>query len=118
MAHSTLHFTMGWMVGSALSAPAVRHAWKTGSTLSPAFRRWFALSYLVGIYAVVPGVLRRLGVADAICDGWWMNVFVLYPLVNGWKSGAVTMGPLVLGACLGAQYIILVAAVWRARHSR
>jgi len=116
MAHSTLHFSLGWLVGTAASAPAFCRAWMANYRLSPFFRRWFLRSYLIGIYAVIPGILRRMGVPDAICDGWWMNVFVLYPLVNRWKHGAVTLGPLVLGACLGAQYVILVAAVWRARR--
>jgi len=114
MAHSTLHFSLGWMAGTAFAAPALLRAWISGRRLSPHFRRWFLASYLSGIYAVTPGILRRIGVPDGICDGWWMNVFVLYPLVNAWKSGAVTMGPLVLGACLGIQYVALVAAVRRA----
>jgi hypothetical protein len=116
MAHSTLHFSAGWILGSIFTAPSLARAWAGRQHLSLRFRNWFLVSYAMGIYAVMPGILRRLGVPDAVCDGWWMNIFVLYPLINDIKRGAVTSGPLMLGACLGFQYVLLVAAVWRCRR--
>ncbi len=118
MAHSSLHFSVGWVVGSLCSLPLSRRMLRKGRRLSAAFRVWFVVSYAVGIYAAFPGILRRLGVQDAVCDGWWMNVFLLYPFLNEVKPGAVTMGPIVMGACLGLQYAALVAAVWYVKRSR
>jgi len=117
MAHSTLHFSVGMVAGSVFTLPPLLRSWNGGARLSPLFSRWFAAAYALGIYAVIPGILRRLGVPDAVCDGWWMNVFLLYPWINQVKPGAITMGPMVLGACLGSQYVLLVAALaWRMRR--
>jgi hypothetical protein len=115
MAHSTLHFAAGMAVGSAVTLPPLLIAWARGEQLSRHFTRAFAASYAAGVYAVVPAILRNLGVPDAVCDGRWMNVFLLYPWINAVKPGATTMGPLVLGACLAAQYGMLILALARAR---
>ncbi|MDA0578132.1 MAG: hypothetical protein O3B24_08535 [Verrucomicrobia bacterium] len=117
MAHSTLHFAAGLAIGSAAALPPLLCAWHRGQQLAPAFARWFAIGYATGTFAVVPAILRNLGVPDAICDGPWMNVFLLYPWMNAVKPGAVTMGPLVLATILGAQYALLIAALVWTRHA-
>lgn len=118
MAHATLHFAVGMAVGSAIAVPPLLAAWVRGRPLAAPFARWFAISYAVGTYAVAPGLLRRAGVPDCICDHPGMNVFLLYPWINDVKPGAVTMGPLVLGAFLGAQYGLLVLALAWTRYRR
>jgi hypothetical protein len=45
-----------------------------------------------------------------------MNIFVIYPILNDIKPGGITLGPLLLGACLGTQYLLLVAALWHTRR--
>ncbi len=119
MAHSTLHFSLGMVIGSAAAAPRLMRALAGREKLSDAFRFWFGASYAAGLFAAFPGVLRRFGVPDAVCDGWWMNVFILYPLLNELKPGGMTMGPLVMGALMGCQYIALVAALaWCLRRQK
>ncbi|MDA0991434.1 MAG: hypothetical protein O3A51_11870 [Verrucomicrobia bacterium] len=118
MAHSTLHFTIGALVGSGLALPTLCRAWFAKRPWSFAFKRWFVWSAVWGTVAVLPGLLRRLGVPDAICDGPWMNICLLYPWINSVKPGGETMGPLMLGAFLGCQYLALVAALaWMQRRS-
>lgn len=111
MAHSAMHFSLGMIVASAFSLPPLVRAWQRGRLLSGAFLRWFVLSGAMGAYAVLPGVLRRCGVPDRVCDGWWMNVFLFYPWLNRVKPGAMTSGPLLLGLCLALYYGVLVAAI-------
>jgi hypothetical protein len=119
MAHSALHFSFGMAVGSVFTIPPLVKAWFGKARLSPHFARWFIVSYAAGVYATMPGILRRLGLPDATCDAWWMNVFLLYPWINEIKPGAETMGPLLLGACLGGQYLLLlVALTWQLRRNQ
>jgi len=113
VAHSALHFSFGMIVAAAFSLPPLLRRWRRNGTLARHFRSWLLFSYGLGIYATVPGILRRLGIPDAVCDGWWMNLFLLYPLINIVKPGAMTMGPLVLGFCFAAQYSLLFMAVRR-----
>jgi hypothetical protein len=120
MAHSTLHFALGMAVGSIPMLPPLLSAWARTKPLAPPFARWFAVSYGVGLFAVVPALLRNLGVPDALCDHPAMNVFLFYPWINIAKPGAITSGPLILGAILGGQYALLLAALahtrWRHRQ--
>ncbi len=119
MAHSTLHFAAGLALGSAATLPPLLKAWARGNTLAPQFARMFAISYATGIYAVIPAILRHLGVPDAICDAPIMNIFLLYPWINIVKPGAITSGPLILGALLGMQYaILLLALIWVKRGQK
>ncbi len=116
MAHSTLHFAAGMAVASVFTLPPLLAAWWRRRPLARPFARWCLTSYAVGIFAVVPGILRRLGVPDAICDHPRMNIFLLYPWINDVKPGAVTSGPLIMGAMLGGQYLLLLAALMLARR--
>lgn len=118
MAHSTLHVAAGMAVATVVTLPPVLAAWRRGRPLSPPFARWFLACYAAGTYAVVPGILRRLGVPDAVCDAPIMNIFLFYPWINIIKPGGITMGPLVLGAFLGFQYLLLIAALITRRRPR
>jgi hypothetical protein len=118
MAHSALHFSLGWAVGSLGAVRPLVAAWRRGRGLAGACRRWLILSYALGALAVLPGILRWLGVPDRICDGAWMNVCVFYPLLNRIRPGAHTAGPLVLGGCFAAQYVVLLVAIARLRRRR
>ena len=112
MAHSALHFSAGMALGTvAALPPLVRRAARGEITLSRSFTVWFAASYACGAWAIVPALLRRLGVPEGVCDSAWMNVFFLHPWLNRVKPGGATMGPLVLAAFLGAQYLCLLAAL-------
>ena len=117
MAHSALHFSAGVIAGSVAAAPMVVRALRRGRRVALSLAAWLAISWGLGGWAVIPGVLRRLGVPDRVCDGAWANVFLLYPFINGLKPGGETMGPLVMAACFGAQYATLLAAiVWLRRR--
>jgi len=100
-------------VGSALALPCMWHAWRKGALLSAPCMRWLLLSYGLGLYAVFPALLRRLGVPPPICEGWWMNVFLGYPLLNAVKHGGMKAGAFLSGAIFCAQYAALLLAIRR-----
>lgn len=118
MAHATLHFTVGMAAGTVIAAPyLISSVWR-GRALAGPFRFWLLASYAGGIYAVVPALLRRLGMSEAICSGWSMNIFLFHPWITQVKPGGETMGPLLLGAMLAFQYWTLILALaWRKRKA-
>ncbi len=116
MAHSGLHFAIGMAAGMAAAAGPLATAWRARRPLAPAARLWLLASWGLGLWAIVPGLARYAGVPDAVCDGWWMNVFVFYPTLNAalpWKG--VPMAAAALLACFAVQYGVVLAAVRRAR---
>jgi NADH-quinone oxidoreductase subunit J len=59
--------------------------------------------------------VQPAGAPDAFCDGWWMNVFVLYPAVRAlFPRGGMPLGGLVLACMFAAQYGLLLLAIRRA----
>ncbi|MDI6774234.1 MAG: hypothetical protein QME60_02400 [Verrucomicrobiota bacterium] len=118
MAHSAVHFSLGMLVGSAIALPSLLKAWRAGAKLAGRFRVWMLLSATLGVWAVVPGVLRCAGLSDPVCDGWWMNIFLFYPAINAASSGGVIWGTAAILAAFALQYGLLLAALARANGSR
>jgi hypothetical protein len=115
MAHSTIHFAAGVALGSAIALPSLIRSWRANDKLAPSFRYWLFLSYGLGVFAVIPGLLRRAGVPDGFCDGWWMNIFLFYPVINAVKSGGMITGGLAIALGFVAQYALMLAALVRKR---
>ena len=113
MMHSTLHFSLGMLVGTALTCRPLLAAWKRGARVAPRLRRWLVVAYGLGLYAIVPNLLRRAGVAHAVCEGWLMNIFLFSPALNRLMQGGTISGPFIMGALVAAQYVILLQAVRR-----
>ncbi|MBT3294370.1 MAG: hypothetical protein HN919_17815 [Verrucomicrobia bacterium] len=113
MMHSTIHFSLGMLVGTALTCRPLLAAWKSGAHVAPLLRRWLVVAYGLGLYAIVPNLLRRAGIAHAVCEGWIMNIFLLSPMLNRLIQGGTISGPFIMSALVAAQYIILLQAVRR-----
>jgi hypothetical protein len=111
MAHSALHFALGAVTGAAAAAPPLAAAWRGGGPLARPYRLWLGASYGLALWAVVPPLLGSLGVPDAVCKAWWMNVFLLHPALTRLKDGGAVAGTLVLLAVGSAQYILLLMGV-------
>jgi hypothetical protein len=116
MAHAALHFAIGSTLGLALAAPQLRQAWQTGKRLGPATLRCLGLSWGIGILAVVPSLLRYAGVPESSCAGWWMNVFVLHPLLNRLLPPCTLVGTAAFAGTFVAQYALILAAMVRVRR--
>lgn len=118
MAHSVLHFSIGLAVGTAAALPPLVRAWRRQQNLAPFFARWLATAYGLGFLAIVPGLLRRLGLPGVCCDGWWMNVFLFHPLLNAMvprEDMPLAVG--ALAACFTLHYGLVLLALRRRQRS-
>jgi hypothetical protein len=110
VAHSAIHFALGVAAGTALSAPALSRAFARSRKLAMPVLRWLLFSYALGLWAVVPSLLRHAGIPESFCGGWWMNLFLFHPLLARYHGGTVVASATLL-ACCAAQYALLLAAI-------
>lgn len=115
MAHAALHFTLGMAAGMAVLAPAVRRAWRGDGSLATALGRWVLGAWAGGFIAIVPSLLRYAGLPPGFCGGWWMNVFLLHPLINALLPQSVIAGGVAFMGTLAFQYGMILAAILRVR---
>jgi hypothetical protein len=111
MADSSLHFALGYGFGTALSIAPLLKRLKPPRRLSGAALRWIGISFGLGVFAIVPNLLRRTGVPEPVCSGAWTVVFFLHPLVDRLESGGRLIGQMGILSCFAAQYILLLAAI-------
>jgi hypothetical protein len=116
MTHSAVHFALGVVVATSFFAPGILHALRRQQKLAPLLRRWLLSSYAVGLWAVVPAILRHVGLPEAACSGWWMNIFLFHPLLSHLHLGGVIIGGFCLALVLALQYGTLLLALWSVRH--
>ncbi len=117
MMHSTLHFSLGMVIGAGLSYRPLREAWRRRAPVAPLLRRWLVVSYGLGLYAIVPNLLRRAGVAHDLCEAWFMNIFLFSSALNHLVQGGNIYGPFVMGLLVVSQYVTLLWALRRSRLS-
>lgn len=115
-ADSTVHFALGMLTGMILFIHPVIRDKIAGRKLAPAFKTWLIMSYGIAVFAIIPNILRRIGVPDTICNGWWMNIFLLHPLINRLKHGGMLIGRIGIIACFTIQYILLLTAIQLQSH--
>jgi hypothetical protein len=113
MAHSTFHFSLGLAVGMLALLPGLLGRMKRKERLSPAVARWLFVAYSIGMFAIVPNLLRRVGIPDAVCTGWWMNIFLFHPLIDRVKDGGVLIAEVMVLGCFGLQYLLILVMLKR-----
>lgn len=118
MAHSAFHFAIGLAAGTACLLPDVVRAVRRRQQVAQRLRRWIVLAYVCGIVAIIPSILRRLGLPDAFCSGGWMNVFFLHPCVDRLQSGGMLIAEFAIVACFVAHYTTLLVAILRLNRVR
>ena len=116
MAHAALHFSVGMVTGMGVLAPRVLRALRARAPTAAAIRQWVVAAWLLGVYALVPSFLPHIGLPTAVCDGWWINVFLFHPLLNVLIPRGTLLGELTLLACLAFQYACVLAALIRAKR--
>ena len=99
----------------AATAPALLRAWRADAPVARPTARWIAASWALGFYALIPSFLRHWGAPEAICGGWWMNLFVLHPLLERLGHRGPIWGGAALTACYILQYGVALLALRRAR---
>jgi hypothetical protein len=116
MAHAALHFALGMTVGMALTTPRLHRVWQAGKGIAPATLRWVGLSWALGTWAIVPSLLRHAGIPELFCRGWWMNVFLLHPLVNAALPQSTIAGSATFVGVFTLQYLVILRAIARVRR--
>ena len=105
------------LLGTLISAPYLVKCWILSRTLAKPIARWLILSFILGTVAIVPGLLRRAGVPDSICDGWWMNTFLFYPLLNSLQTRGLILGCAGIIFLFAFQYGIILIALIRTKNN-
>ena len=115
-AHITFHFAIGMIIGSGIGLYWLARRWYDYKPLAPGFLAWFAWSYGLGFYAIIPSFLRHLGFPEGLCRHWLMNIFLLHPLIDKLRPGSLIVGGAIIIAIAVSQYIMLLLALRRARR--
>lgn len=115
MAHSALHFSLGMAIGAAATLRPILRSWRGDEKLAPLLRKSFVLSCGLGVFAIIPSLFRSVGLPAAFCEGWWMNLFLLHPVVDRIKTGDTIMGTAGVIFCFTFHYLLLLAALRRTR---
>jgi len=116
MADSTMHFTFGLVVGTCIFLPAVIRKLRSGTKCTPEIGRMIAVSYAMAIFAIIPNLLRHSGFPQGFCNGWWMNLFFLNPLIDSIKSGGMLIGEIMVVMLFIVQYSVTVLALIQLRR--
>jgi len=117
MSHAAIHVALGLIAGALLTLPRLARAWVRKRPLARACGRWLVLSYALGVYALIPSILGRLGVPPAVCQSEWMNLFLLHPWIRQMGPGGKAVGAAVIGTVFAAQYgLLLLLLAYRQRH--
>ena len=117
MADRAIHFGVGITLGLLIALPRLYRDLKSGNMLAPAFARLLAISCGVGLLAVVPNVLHRMGCSSAFCSGWWMNIFVAHHLIGQLRpGGGALIGQVLIVLCFSSQYALMFAALLRQHY--
>ena len=117
-AHITLHFALGIATGTAIILPLLVRTLRLRRPLAPVCTRWIAWSYAIGVWAVMPSILRRLQIPETICSHPVMNIFLLHPLIDWLRPGGMLIGELGIVFFFALQYACLVGGIFRADRYR
>ncbi len=113
MVDVTFHFGIGLLTGMIATSRPVLAAWRTRRPLAPPIGRALRTGYALAAWAVIPNLLRHAGCPNGFVDGWWMNLFLLHPLIRRLGFGGAPLGAAVLGFAFAVQYALVLAAVAR-----
>jgi len=114
MAQSTVHFSIGMLIGSGYMLPRLRHRWKQSRPLSKTIGCWVLLSYSLGLYATLPAILHRITGSD-VWTGRWSNIFIFYHLIEKLHMPSIALGELCAASIFAAQYALILLAIYRLR---
>ncbi len=117
MAHVNLHLAAGVAAGTGLGLIGVARAVLAARPLAPPIAHMLVLAGALGLWAVGPSVLARLGVPGAH-HAWWADLFVGHRSLDRLTDGGLLIGELALGAAIAGHYLLILLALVRARRRR
>lgn len=110
-----MHFTLGLAAGTCIFLPMVLRKLRAGEKCAPEIGRMIASSYAMAVFAIIPNLLRHAGLPVSFCNGWWMNLFFLNPLMDRIKPGGMLIGEIMVVVLFFVHYSITVFALARTR---
>jgi hypothetical protein len=99
-------------LATAIFAPFVVRDVILGRKTSHIIRRMVLVSYLAGIFAMIPNILRMIGAPEPVYTHIAMNIFILHPLIDSIKIyGGMLIGEVLFISSVAAQYFLLLFAL-------
>lgn len=117
-AHPFLHLAFGLCAGALIGFKPLLQCWLDRRPLAGGFLRWYLWSYALAAVAIFPALLHQVGLPAKFCMGWWMNLFLFYPLLGNLKPGGMLVGELAIAAIFAMQYGTLLLAIAAIHHRK
>lgn len=116
MAHVTMHFALGVALATLIQFGKIRRILGSPDKIgnrSDIAALWMLWSYAWGVFASVPNLLKAAGSPEWFYRGWWMNVFLLHPLIDQYKDGGILWGATGIVGCFAIHYGVILIALSR-----
>jgi hypothetical protein len=116
VADAIFHMAVGMGAGTMLAAPRLIGAWRRGAPVAGPTARLLIATYALGFFAIAPNLMTTLGAPAAVHHAWWSNIFVLHGVIDRRWRGGLLIGELAVAAQFVAQYLLILAGIYRARR--
>ena len=117
MAHVNLHIAEGLALGSMVGIVPLARAWVAERPVSGQILRAALLAFACATWAIVPQILTTLGAPSTVHTAGWANVFFGHArLDRRFGDGGLLIGEVGIAVFLVGLYLVVLAAVWRARR--
>ena len=113
MLHFIIHFTSGLVLATLLYTPFIVRRIILGENTAKLIKQMIIRSYLLGIFAMAPNILKILGVPPAVYTHPLMNIFLLHPLMESSLKvhGGILIGEVLFVCSSAAQYFLILFAL-------
>jgi hypothetical protein len=116
VAHVNIHLALGIAAGTAGTLIPVARAWLAGRPLARPVAIMIGFSYALGLWAIAPNILTKLGVH--VAGRAWADIFVLHTSVDRALRGGLLVGEVAIAAAFVLHYAVVMAALVRAHRRR
>jgi hypothetical protein len=114
MAHANVHLAAGIWAGTAVAAVPLVRAWLAGRPVARPIVVMIVAAYGLGLWAIAPNILIKLGLG--LPRARWTDVFVLHATLDHRIRGGLLVGELAIAAAFVIHYVVIIAALVRARR--
>jgi hypothetical protein len=111
VAHVNVHLALGIAAGTAATMIPVARAWLAGRPLARPVAIMIGLSYALGLWAIAPNILTKLGVH--VAGAWWADIFMLHTSLDRALRGGLLVGEVAIAAAFVFHYAVITAAIVR-----
>jgi hypothetical protein len=111
VAHVNIHLALGIAAGTAGTMIPVARAWFAGRPLARPIAVMIGISYALGLWAIAPNILTKLGVH--VAGAAWADIFVLHTSVDRALRGGLLVGEVAIATAFVFHYAVIIAALVR-----